>query len=319
MNVTTKQVDIEGAQRFELSHEHAVPLLKYTVPDSGRLNAELKRVILKKMEETLGVTKSNVKGWHSPHDLAKWPEPCVQELLGRLREALREMVRLTYPAATDAHLEGWKLTAWANVNKRGASNVPHSHGGNGNAWASFYYVEPGLELGEQLSGLTKFQDRSGLPKEIWSDSNPYSREIAISPAAGLMLLFPATLWHYVDTYLGNGQRITIACNFKHPAFNVPSYENAAEQTWWWRNFRGLMILPRKVHEKAWILALLPRKLVARVALTARPSAWLEHVKVAWSQAIAEASHLIHEREQAKRLRRLFMQHQRATLRARHGP
>ena len=50
MNVTTKQIDIEAAQRFELSHEYAVPLLKYTVPDSGRLNAELKHVILKKME-----------------------------------------------------------------------------------------------------------------------------------------------------------------------------------------------------------------------------------------------------------------------------
>src|SRR5688572_3770701 len=213
MNVTAKQVDIASAQRFELTHAYAVPFLKYTVPDCDRLNAELKRVILEKMEQTPGVVQSNRRGWHSPTDLAEWPEPCVQEFVGRLREAVREMVRFNYPAATDAHLEGWKLTAWANVSERGAFNTPHSHGGNGNAWASFYYVEPGLEFDGELSGLTKFQDRSGLPKEIWSDSNPYSREIAVIPTAGLMVLFPATLMHYVDTYLGSAQRITIACNF----------------------------------------------------------------------------------------------------------
>lgn len=316
MNVTAKQVDIASAQRFELTHGYAVPFLKYTVPDNGQLNTELRRVILKKMEQTPGVVKTNRRGWHSPTDLAEWPEPCVQEFVGRLREAVREMVRLNYPAATDAHLEGWKLTAWANVNERGAFNIPHSHGGNGNAWASFYYVEPGLELDGKLSGLTKFQDRSGLPKEILSDLNPYSREIAIIPTAGLMVLFPAALMHYVDTYLGSAQRITIACNFKHPAFIVPSYENAAEQTWWWRNFRGLMILPRNIHEKMWALALLPRKLAARAA---RPSAWLEHFQVALSHANAEASHLMQERQRAKRLLRLFRQHRRATLRARHGP
>jgi hypothetical protein len=229
------------------------------------------------------------------------------------------MVRLNDPAATDAHLEDWKLTAWANVSERGAFNTPHSHAGNGTAWASVYYVEPGLERDGELSGLTKFQDRSGLPKEIWSDSNPYSREIAVIPTAGLLVLFPATLMHYVDTYLGSAQRITIACNFKHPAFIVPSYENSAEQTWWWRNFRGLMILPREIHEKAWVLALLPRRLVPRGALPVRPSAWLEHFRVALSQAIADASHLMHERQRAKRLRRLFAQHRRATLRARQGP
>lgn len=317
MNVTAKQADIASAQRFELTHGYSVPFLKYTVPDSGRLNAELRRVILEKMEQTPGVVKTNRRGWHSPIDLAEWPEPCVQEFVGRLREAVREMVRLNYPAATDAHLEGWELTAWANVSERGAFNAPHSHGSNGTAWASFYYVEPGLAFDGKVSGLTKFQDCSGLPKDISSDLDPYSREIAIIPAAGLMVLFPATLTHYVDPYLGSARRITIACNFKHPAFIVPSYEDSAEQTWWWRNFRGLMILPRNIHEKTWALALLPRKLAAR-ALPARPSAWLEHFQVALSHAIAEASHLRQERQRAKKLRRLFRQHRRAALRARHG-
>lgn len=55
------------------------------------------------------------------------------------------------------------------------------------------------------------------------------------------VLLPATLRHYVEHYRGNGARITVAFNLRHPSFTIPRYEDMKEPNWRWRNFRGPML------------------------------------------------------------------------------
>jgi len=269
----------------------AVPVGRFLWPDSEALNAELKRVILAKLESSPGVVKTNRGGWQSTADLQNWPDECIQTFVRRAHALVREMTRRIVPNATDAHLDGWEMIAWANVNEKGAYNTAHNHYGFGTIWSSFYYVDPGEAApGRVTSGFTVFQDRSGVPQETFSDPDPFRREVAVVPQAGLMLVFPSTLYHYVEPYGGDRKRVTIAFNMKHPDFVIPMYEDMEPSTWWWRNFRGLMILPRKIPEKLRALALVPAKLHSRqLPRTVHPGPWLEHIRAAIDQATAEAS------------------------------
>jgi len=277
------------------------PVCRFHWPDSDALNAQLKQVILRRMEESPGVVKTNRRGWQSKADLQNWPEECVQIFVARSYAIIQEIVRRTVPNSTDKLLNGWEMIAWANVNRKGAFNTAHHHYGFGTIWSSFYYVDPGLtDSGDLVTGYTKFQDRSGAPKEILNNPNPYEREVTIKPEGGLMLIFPSTLYHYVEQYTGDRERITIAFNMKHRGFVIPMYEGMEEKGWWWENFRGLMMLPQKIPEKLVALSLLPGKCFTReFPRTVQPGPWLEHLASAVDQATAEAS----ARAQLKRAKR----------------
>ena len=190
------------------------PFLKYHWPDSDALNSTLRNVILDTMKDTPSLQAhdaTNIGGWHSERDLQAWASPAITVLLDRIQLIVREMVRATTDNADHRHFEGWEVEAWANVNKYGAFNRSHSHAGGPKMWSGVYYVDPGTpDENGAMTGITKFEDHSGIAKEILSDTDPFSRELAIVPQAGLMVLFPASIKHYVTRYTGREQRITIA-------------------------------------------------------------------------------------------------------------
>jgi Putative 2OG-Fe(II) oxygenase len=143
------------------------------------------------------------------------------------------------------HLQGWQVSAWANVNRHGDRNESHDHSGDEDTlWSGIYYVDPG-EGGAPTSGHTRLEDRSGVPKEVIRNPDPFEREHSITPEPGLMVLFPGRLWHRVEPFLGCGTRITVAFNLSHRGFVIPSYSGNAAQgglkRWMWFNFRGVMI------------------------------------------------------------------------------
>jgi uncharacterized protein (TIGR02466 family) len=279
---------VAGAQ---VLHFFSSPVCKFLWPDGEALNRELKQVILRRMRESPGVVKTNRGGWQSKADLHTWPDACVQTFVARSHALVRELVRRTVPGATPAHLSGWEMVAWANVNQKGAFNTAHDHHGYGTIWSSFYYVDPGGSEGKSvISGFTKFQDRSGTPKEIVHNPDPFEREVTITPQSGLMVLFPSTLYHYVEPYQGDRERITIAFNMKHPGFTIPVYPGMEEEGWWWKNFRGIMVLPAKAQEKLYALSIVPGEFFARgLPRTLRPGAWGVHLKAALEHATAKAS------------------------------
>jgi uncharacterized protein (TIGR02466 family) len=288
--IQDKTVPGNAAKQFDLDRVFAVPLARCFWPDSDGLNAELRRVILREMERRPGVVKTNRRGWQSESDMQDWKDECVREFVSRVRSLVRDMVRQTVPDCDERHLEGWDLVMWANVNQKGAFNTPHNHEGFGTIWSGFYYVDPGFEPGAaDISGRTVFQDRSGTPKEILANPDPFSREIELTPRAGLMTLFPSPFYHYVRPYRGDRLRITIAFNLKHKGFAIPTYAGEPD-TWMWRNFRGLAILPRKVPEKLHALALWVRFAAGgKLPRSLSPDAWAGHLRAAWARATAEAS------------------------------
>jgi len=238
---------LPGAELFEL---FPMPLLTYQWPESDALNRELREVILAKAEEARGRSLwsgSNIGGWHSPKDLHRWPQPCIARLTERIQAFVREMVARCVPEPLPDHLENWTFHAWANVSGRGAKNASHVHSHEKmTIWSGIYYVDSG-HPGDNAGGLTRFEDRSGVPKELIRNPDPFARDFSVQPQPGLMVLFPSTLWHRVEPFFGSGQRITIAFNMTHPRFIIPDYSTAGTSPtadlkgWMWRNFRGVMV------------------------------------------------------------------------------
>ena len=227
-----------------------VPVLQWFWPASEDLNRKLRHVILTRMAASEGLVDTNVGGWHSDRDLATWTDASIAMLLERVRTMARRLVSATVRNPTPAHLENWAIEGWANVNRCGAFNKAHHHAGGlqpRNLWSGIYYVDNGDsdESGTDAGGLTRFEDRSGVPKEILRCVDPLERELTVIPRPGLMVFFPATLRHYVTRYTGSGDRITIAFNLKHDGFVVPRYPEE-RPSFLWRNFRGPMLLASRV-------------------------------------------------------------------------
>jgi uncharacterized protein (TIGR02466 family) len=242
--------------------------------------------------------KTNRGGWQSETDLQDWQEPPVRQLLERMLTLAREYVARQTGRRDPDFEQGWKIRAWANVNERGHFNRVHDHLGKYSLFSGVYYVNVGdIEAGRAGGGRTRFEDWSLVAIDTNREADVLRRDVLMTPRNGRMLLFPASLMHSVERYDGDTQRITIAFNLYHPGFGVPRLERRLQQdSWWWTNFRGIMLLKRKVPEKLYALALLPRMMIARrIHNPMSAHAWKQHLSLALSHATALAS----ERFEAK--------------------
>ena len=94
----------------------------------------------------------------------------------------------------------------------GACNNRHTHPGC--QVSAVYYVEAGTPPNEDVPESDTFEfldprshaEMSALPGETvgWP--------IAINPLSGRMVLFPSWLYHQVNPYHGDAERISVSCN-----------------------------------------------------------------------------------------------------------
>ncbi|WP_169747804.1 putative 2OG-Fe(II) oxygenase [Pseudonocardia acaciae] len=243
----------EPGLRLSRSRIGTSPVFSHVWEDHAELNARLRQVVLDKMAVTPGLKKSNCGGWQSERDLQLWGDPAIDELLDRMRAMLRSVVRETVVDPEEELLDGWDIEAWANVNQLGDDVAAHVHGGGVNMWAAVYYVDCGQSPDAISSGFTHFLDMSGTPRPISRRAPETSgqtcapareaEDLRVEPLPGKMVVFPATLPHYVTAYQGNEKRITIALNLRHTGFVVTDFENHySRRRTLWRNYRGPMLM-----------------------------------------------------------------------------
>lgn len=280
MNAPESRPDADlGLARVE--HLFPSPVMHFDWPDGEALNAGLREAVQAHRRTSLGVVKTNRGGWQSDTDLQDWPEPAAQELMRRVLRLVREYLARQGGGSDPVFDSGWRIRAWANVNEHGHFNRTHDHLGVHSFISGVYYVNVGdIESGQVGGGRTRFEDWTRVAVDTSRDADTERRDFYMTPRNGRMVLFPAALMHSVEPYLGHAQRITIAYNLYHPALGVPRLAPFLEQAdWWWTNFRGLVILKRKLPEKLHALALLPRCLAAQKG----------SLGMAWAQATAQAS------------------------------
>ncbi len=189
----------------------ATPVLSFTLPDAAVLNRTLIDEIAARRSGETGVQRSNRGGWHSADDFFRREEPGHRLLAESLLEATRAA---TLRFQGDAPLGSLVLEAegWINLSHAGALNAPHAHPGW--LWSGCYYAQvPELGGASATDGCIEFLDGRTNLRVLSVVDMPFLRTKAqVRPVAGLLLLFPAHLMHWVYPFGGAGERVSIAFN-----------------------------------------------------------------------------------------------------------
>ena len=103
------------------------------------------------------------------------------------------------------------VSGWATICRAGAYHAPHSHPDS--AWSGVYYVNPGSDSPDQpLSGNLEFLDPRAAVEAVSAPGDPYGEPFRVRPQAGLLVIFPSWLYHWVHPYMGQTPRIAVSFN-----------------------------------------------------------------------------------------------------------
>lgn len=195
-----------------LRHLFFVPVLAHRWEDSEGLNAALEAAVLDQEGSSPGVHRSNVGGWHSEPGLLDWAREAGRSLVSRMVAMANHATRLVFREhEVSGPRFGWKMSAWANLNRAGDWNKMHFH--SGATWSGSYYVGAGDRPPPDRPGAGNLAFLDPLLASQMSFSAGILPEFhEFVPRPGLMVLFPAYLQHVVQPYLGERPRISIAFN-----------------------------------------------------------------------------------------------------------
>ena len=182
------------------------PVYIKEIPNARELNFYLEKNILQwNKKDPKGVNKTNVNGWHSETDMNKREEynPLTKQLFNMQEEIFKKELLTEKPVLGNM---------WANINYKGGFNRPHLHP---NAlFSGVYWIKTPKNSGD----LMLYEPRQGaqctmpnrkegkLPPELW-------REVHYTPNAGVIIMFPAWLWHEVRPNQSDDIRISVSFNF----------------------------------------------------------------------------------------------------------
>jgi uncharacterized protein (TIGR02466 family) len=194
------------------------PIGRYRLPrdEAAAINKELRPIILQRERCEDSQNHANAGGWHSQRDLLEWPYPVVGRLRSHLLETVEHMARSAISVTQTADhraIEVGPLTikAWANVSRRGNYHRIHNHPRS--CWSGVYYVAVGTETpGYPLSGLLELMDPRPFTEMVDTPGEPFGQKLVIPPEAGTIIVFPSWIYHFVNPYHGDGERISIAFN-----------------------------------------------------------------------------------------------------------
>ena len=169
------------------------------------LNNDLEKNILAWANKDKGVTRTNIKGWHSTTDMHKKEE--YKELVDILYRAQMTIYQQEHLAS-----EAFLGSMCANINPSGGMNRAHMHPNS--LWSGVYYVKA-----SKNSGMLRIDDPrsvASMSRPRMKDGTPPSRlwrELSYEPAPGKLIMFPSWLVHSVDPNESNDIRISISFNF----------------------------------------------------------------------------------------------------------
>ena len=203
---------VRNLSNVQLQRPFFVPLLAHQWEDCGALNTQLEAAIISHEQTSKTVGRSNVGGWHSEPGLLEWTGEAGLSLVARMVALANHSTRLLFQEhRAKGPKFGWKISAWANVNRAGDWNKMHFH--SGATWSGTYYVRPGDPSPPERPGaghLAFLDPLLAAQMSFFPGILPEYREFA--PKPGLMILFPSYLQHIVQPYLGQEPRISIAFN-----------------------------------------------------------------------------------------------------------
>tara|TARA_B100000424_G_scaffold113376_1_gene85362 strand:+ start:300 stop:890 length:591 start_codon:yes stop_codon:yes gene_type:complete len=169
------------------------------------LNQDLERDIIAWSKEDKGITRTNVKGWHSATNMHERPE--FKNLVNMLYACQKTVYEQEYYES-----EPFLGNMWANINPPGGMNRAHQHPNS--LWSGVYWIKTPKNCGQlkiddprSVACMTRPRQKDGKkPDRLW-------RETHYEPVAGRCIMFPSWLMHCVDPNESNDIRISVSFNF----------------------------------------------------------------------------------------------------------
>ncbi len=204
----------QGSIAPAMSVAFPTPIVLHDWPDSDDLNEGLAALVLAEEENSKGVVKSNVGGWHSKLDFLNRDEAPLRRLLSRIRSMTNALIPEVMSRPQGQDRLQIAIEGWANILRAGEYNTIHNHPNA--AWSGVYYVtgnQPSLSgRTPPFAGKLEFVDpRPGASLGYVDNSKLYGR-CMVEPQAGRVVMFPSWLQHFVHPCAGAGERISIAFN-----------------------------------------------------------------------------------------------------------
>lgn len=205
------------APKLQLCDQRALfstPLFTYLINGHEALNAQLIDDIHRLRQQSEGIKSSNQYGWHSERDFFERPEASFRATAQQFLTAL-VTTTITINPELDREAYSMHVKGWINVNERGAYNTPHDHPNH--ILSGVYYVKaPERDRKDpSRSGSIEFIDSRGLTVL------PHKGELILGnakcrlrPQAGMLLIFPSPLLHWVYPHEEDEERISIAFNMR---------------------------------------------------------------------------------------------------------
>lgn len=195
--VAVKRERVAAAEGFVQKPYFPTLIFQIDVEHSENLNKTLLDLTYAEREHGAAVNKSNTAelgSWHSATNLHKRAE--YARLLVEVNSALERISKeLSY--ASDYAL---KVTSmWSIINPPGNGNRAHCHPNS--LWSGVYYVQAPENAGKiefidprtaLVMNQPKYETKKKRPRECWTKVN-------YKPVAGRMIIFPAWLYHGVDS------------------------------------------------------------------------------------------------------------------------
>ena len=187
--------------------------------DNGpvHLNADLEQLARNLMADNKNATRrTNAGGWHYAFDLFELKEPVVEEFRNQMEQHVQAFLNHFRPEARKKK-DQFRLRGWINVNRAGNFNTLHCHPGCFVSATYYVSVPSGMQGGEIY-----FRDPRGPAVAMYETPGielPWIGSgigIPFAPATGKLLIFPSWLEHRVESFTGEGERISIAFNASNP-------------------------------------------------------------------------------------------------------
>jgi len=169
------------------------------------LNQELERDITAWANKDKGITRTNIRGWHSTTDMHEKPE--YQKLVSMLYDCQKTIYDQEHYES-----EPFLGNMWANINPSGGSNRAHQHPNS--LWSGVYWIKTPKNCGHlkiddprSAAAMVRPKQKEGsMPSRLF-------RETHYEPIAGRCIMFPSWLMHCVDPNESNDTRISVSFNF----------------------------------------------------------------------------------------------------------
>jgi len=197
-----------------------VLLLQRTLPGHDQANPVLEQSILHQEAMHEGLTTD-----YAQQNLFASDDPAINWLMQCIHKSAADYC---HRAGMDYAID-WTLQGWANVNRLGDYHDPHNHP---HAYLSgTYYVrvpQSRASLHNRADvrpGCITFYDPRGSVNMTAIKNDPQVEpEFTVVPQAGMILMWPAFLLHYVHPNLADDLRISISFNLivKSPTNYLPS-------------------------------------------------------------------------------------------------